>query len=132
MRTSEEELKEQQKKAIEQLEEWDKGNYFDVYDKRFKFYDFTHTERITIYAFYSQIESALMLGNFGFLEDPKFKTAFALIEKNTTFEDMAINKIPDFWEKNAEYYLDFVSISFKAISYALVKKKLTMSLKDNL
>lgn len=112
-------------KAI--LEEWYIAKEFEVGDKKFKLSNITHEFRVKVFAEYSQIETPILLGNWGFLENPKFKALFKEVQDKVLFEDMQISKIPNFWEDNADIYLDFIQISLKLISYPFfrLKKKAT-------
>ena len=112
-------------KAI--LEEWYIAKEFEVGDKKFKLSNITHEFRVKVFAEYSQIETPILLGNWGFLENPKFKALFKEVENKILSDDMQISKIPNFWEDNEDIYLDFIQISLKLISYPFfrLKKKAT-------
>jgi hypothetical protein len=114
-------------KALEQLEEWHINKTFQVDEKEFKLSQLNHEFRVKTYALYSQIETNMILGNFGFLEDAKFKALFKEVENKVLFDDMLISKIPNFWEENTEIYLNFVQTSLKLICYPFfrLKKKVT-------
>ena len=118
-------LEDEKNKALEQLEEWHINQIFQVEDKEFKMSQMNHEFRVKTYALYSQIETNMILGNYGFLEDAKFKALFKEVENKVLFEDMLISKIPNFWEENEDIYLSFIQTSLKLICYPFfrIKKK---------
>ena len=116
-------LEDEKNKALEQLEEWHLSESFEIDGMTFKFTGIKVPFRIKVYALYSQIETNIILGNFGFLEDAKFKELFKEVENKVLFEDMLISKIPNFWEENQGTLLDFIQVSLKLISYGLHRKK---------
>lgn len=118
-------LEEERIKALEQFEEWHKDKAFQVEDKEFKMPQINHEFRVKTYALYSQIETNMILGNYGFLEDAKFKALFKEVENKVLFDDMLISKIPNFWEENEDIYLSFIQTSLKLICYPFfrIKKK---------
>lgn len=110
-------------KALEQFEEWHINKAFQVEDKAFKLSQMNHEFRVKTYALYSQIETNMILGNYGFLEDPKFKALFKEVENKVLFDDMLISKIPNFWEENGDIYLSFIQTSLKLICYPFFRLK---------
>ena len=118
-------LEDEKNKALEQLEEWHITKAFQIEDKEFKLSQMNHEFRVKVYALYSQIETNMILGNFGFLEDAKFKALFKEVENKVLFDDMLISKIPNFWEENEDIYLSFIQTSLKLICYPFfrIKKK---------
>ncbi len=110
-------------KALEQFEEWHINKAFQVEDKEFKLSQMNHEFRVKTYALYSQIETNMILGNYGFLEDTKFKALFKEVENKVLFEDMLISKIPNFWEENEDIYLSFIQTSLKLICYPFFRLK---------
>lgn len=116
-------LEEEKNKALEQLEDWHINKAFQIEDKEFKISQMNHEFRVKVYALYSQIETNMILGNFGFLEDAKFKALFKEVENKVLFEDMLISKIPIFWEENEDIYLSFIQTSLKLICYPFFRLK---------
>lgn len=116
-------LEDEKNKALEQLEEWHIAKAFQVEDKEFKLSQMNHEFRVKVYALYSQIETNMILGNYGFLEDAKFKALFKEVENKVLFDDMLISKIPNFWEENEDIYLSFVQTSLKLICYPFFRLK---------
>ncbi len=118
---------EEKEKALQIYEDWHIAKSFEIEDKRFSVTNMNHEFRVKVYALYSQIETPMLLGNWGFLEDPKFKALFKEVENKILSDDMQISKIPNFWEDNEDIYLDFIQISLKLISYPFfrLKKKAT-------
>lgn len=116
-------LEDEKNKALEQLEEWHIAKAFQVEDKEFKLSQMNHEFRIKTYALYSQIETNMILGNYGFLEDAKFKALFKEVENKILFDDMLISKIPNFWEDNEDIYLSFIQTSLKLICYPFFRLK---------
>lgn len=116
-------LEEEKNKALEKLEEWHIAKAFQVEDKEFKLSQMNHEFRVKTYALYSQIETNMILGNFGFLEDAKFKALFKEVENKVLFDDMLISKIPNFWDENEEIYLSFIQTSLKLICYPFFRLK---------
>lgn len=110
-------------KALEQLEEWHIAKAFQIEDKEFKMSQMNHEFRVKVYATYSQIETNMILGNYGFLEDAKFKALFKEVENKVLFEDMLISKIPNFWEDKEDIYLSFIQTSLKLICYPFFRLK---------
>ena len=110
-------------KALEQFEEWHINKAFQVEDKEFKLSQMNHEFRVKTYALYSQIETNMILGNYGFLEDTKFKALFKEVENKVLFEDMLISKTPNFWEENEDIYLSFIQTSLKLICYPFFRLK---------
>ena len=110
-------------KALEQFEEWHINKAFQVEYKAFKLSQMNHEFRVKTYALYSQIETNMILGNYGFLEDTKFKALFKEVENKVLFEDMLISKIPNFWEENEDIYLSFIQTSLKLICYPFFRLK---------
>ncbi|MBL3520306.1 hypothetical protein [Aliarcobacter lanthieri] len=121
-------LEMEKEKVFDQLEEWHTSKTFLIGEKEFKLSQLNHEFRVRVYALYSQIETPMIVGNFGFLEDPKFKSLFKEVENKVMFEDMLISKTPDFWENNEDIYLDFIQTSLKLICYPFFrnKKKVTI------
>ena len=118
-------LEDEKNKALEQLEEWHINKAFQIEDKEFKLSQMNHEFRVKTYALYSQIETNMILSNYGFLEDAKFKALFKEVENKVLFDDMLISKIPNFWEENEDIYLSFIQTSLKLICYPFfrIKKK---------
>ena len=116
-------LEEERIKALEQFEEWHTNKAFQVEDKEFKRSQMNHEGRLKTYALYSQIETNMILSNYGFLEDAKFKALFKEVENKVLFDDMLISKIPNFWEDNEDIYLSFIQTSLKLICYPLKRQK---------
>lgn len=116
-------LEDEKNKALEQLEEWHTSKAFQIEDKEFKLSQMNHEFRVKTYALYSQIETNMILGNYGFLEDAKFKALFKEVENKVLFEDMLISKIPNFWEENEDIYLSFIQTSLKLICYPFFRLK---------
>lgn len=116
-------LEAEKNKALEQLEEWHIAKAFQIEDKEFKMSQMNHEFRVKTYALYSQIETNMILGNYGFLEDPKFKELFKEVENKVLFEDMLISKIPNFWEDKEDIYLSFIQTSLKLICYPFFRLK---------
>lgn len=116
-------LEDEKNKALEQLEDWHINKTFQVEDKEFKMSQINHEFRVKTYALYSQIETNIILGNFGFLEDAKFKALFKEVENKVLFDDMLISKIPNFWEDNEDIYLSFIQTSLKLICYPFFRLK---------
>ena len=119
--------KEEQEKALSIYEDWHIAKAFEVEDKKFTLSNLNHEFRVKTYALYSQIETPMVIGNYGFLEDAKFKALFKEVQDKVLSDDMQISKIPNFWEDNAEIYLSFIQISLKLICYPFfrLKKKAT-------
>ena len=115
--------KEEQEKALSIYEDWHIAKEFEVGDKKFTLNNLNHEFRVKVYALYSQIETPMVIGNYGFLEDAKFKALFKEVQDKVLFEDMQISKIPNFWEDNAEIYLSFIQISLKLICYPFFRLK---------
>ena len=116
-------IEDEKNKALNQFEEWHNSKTFEIGDKTFVLSSLNHEFRVKTYALYSQIETNMILGNFGFLEDAKFKALFKEIENKVLFEDMLISKIPNFWDENEEIYLSFIQTSLKLICYPFFRLK---------
>ena len=113
----------EKEKAFNQLEEWHTSKTFSIGEKEFRLSQLNHEFRVKVYALYSQIETPMIIGNWGFLEDAKFKALFKEVENKVLFEDMLIFKIPNFWEDNEDIYLDFIQTSLKLICYPFFRNK---------
>jgi len=120
----EEELKEKREELIKQLEEWHKEGYFIVNGRRYELSKMTHQFRVEVLAIFSQIEPALLVGNYGFMLDDAFKKIMQKIEDRVLYEGVQISKRPKHWEEFEEDYIDFVNLSMKVITYPFYKKKL--------
>ena len=114
---------EEKEKALQIYEDWHIAKSFEIEDKRFTVTNMNHEFRVRVYALYSQIETPMVIGNYGFLEDPKFKAIFKEVQDKVLSDDMQISKIPNFWEDNAEIYLSFIQISLKLICYPFFRLK---------
>lgn len=114
---------EKRDKVLEQYEDWHIAKSFDIEGKEFKLSQMNHEFRVKVYATYSQIETNMILGNYGFLEDAKFKALFEEVENKVLFDDMLISKIPNFWEENEDIYLSFIQTSLRLICYPFFRLK---------
>lgn len=116
-------LEAERNKVLDQYEDWHIAKIFDIEGKEFKLSQMNHEFRVKVYATYSQIETNMILGNYGFLEDTKFKALFKEVENKVLFDDMLISKIPNFWDDNEEIYLSFIQTSLRLICYPFFRLK---------
>ena len=120
------ELEEKREEILKQIEEWYQGSYFEINGRRYEISKLTHTFRVEVVAFYSQIEASIAVGNYGFLINPDFQKLIKKIEEKVLFDGMQISKRKNHWEEYPEDYLDFIALSMKVISYPFYKKKLNI------
>lgn len=118
-----EELKEAQRKSMENIKAVFDDGHAEINERSYKFTVMTFSERRTIFAYMSSIKPLLAVEDFSFLDDPKFKE----IEKNVIFkrvtvEDMALSK-KNVFEDYPEDYLMFISTALMVISYPFLKGK---------
>lgn len=57
---------EEKEKALQIYEDWHIAKSFEIEDKRFSVTNMNHEFRVKVYALYSQIETPMLLGNWGF------------------------------------------------------------------
>jgi hypothetical protein len=122
--TIEEQLKTQRTEVLKQLEDWSTNSAFNVGENEYKISKLSHQFRLEVVAIYSQIESNIMTGNYGFLMNKEFKDVMKKVDEKILFENSQISKLPNHFEEHAEDYLDYVAISMKVISYPFYKRKL--------
>ena len=122
-----EELEKQREAIIEQLNDWTERSAFDINGREYKLSKLSHQFRLEVVAIYSQIESNLTMGNYGFLMNKDFKDVMKKVDDKILFDNSQISKLPNHFEEYAEDYLDYVAISLKVISYPFYKRKLNIS-----
>lgn len=118
-----EEMEAEREKINEQYREWHKNKSFTVQDTEFTLAKLNHSFRLEVLAVYGELEAPMLMGNYNFIQDAKFKKLFAKVEDNVLLDDMQISKIPDFWENNEHLYLDFIQIAFRLIVFPFYDKK---------
>ena len=122
-----EQLEKKREEILKQLDDWTQRSAFDVNGREYKISKLSHQFRLEVVAIYSQIESNLTMGNYGFLINKEFKDIMKKVDDKVLFENSQISKLPNHFEDYAEDYLDYVAISLKVISYPFYKRKLNIN-----
>lgn len=117
------ELTEEQEKINSLYREWHKEKRFEVQDKQFEINKLSHAFRLEVLAVYGELEAPMLMGNYNFIIDEKFKKLMKKIEENVLLEDMQISKIENFWEDNEYLYLDFIATVLRLIVFPFYDKK---------
>lgn len=110
-------------KINDQYRQWHNDKKFVIQDKEFEINKLSHSFRLEVVAIYGELEAPMIMGNFSFILDSKFKSIFSKIEDNVLFEGIQISKIKDFWEDNEYLYLDFIQIVLRLIVFPFYDKK---------
>lgn len=118
-----EQMDAEREKVNEQYRQWHNSKKFIVQDKEFELNKLTHSFRLEVLAMYGELEAPMLMGNYNFILDNKFKKIFAKVEDNILLDGVQISKIPDFWENNEYLYLDFISIALRLIVFPFYDKK---------
>ena len=121
-----EQLEKQKEEILKQIEEWSDNSYFEINGRRYEISKLSHQFRLEVVAIYSQIESSITMGNYGFLINKDFKNVMKKVDERIIFEGSQISKLPNHFEEYPEDYLDYVSLSLKVISYPFYKRKLSI------
>jgi len=120
------ELEEKRSEILAQISEWSENGYFEINGRRYEISKLSHQFRLEVVAIYSQIEANLTMGNYGFFMNEDFKKLMRKVDDRILFDGSQISKIPNHFDKYAEDYLDYVSLSLKVISYPFYKNKLNI------
>lgn len=120
-------LEKQREDILKHLDECVKNSAFTVNGRDYKLTKLSHQFRLEVVAIYSQIESNLTMGNYGFLMNKEFKDVMKKVDDRVLFDSSTISKLPNHFEEFAEDYLDYVALSLKVISYPFYKRKLSTS-----
>lgn len=125
-----EEIQTEHDKAMEQYKEWHISKQFEVLDTTFELAPLNHAFRLKVLPIFTEIEAPMLMGNYNFLENAKFKALFKEIENYILLDGMQISKIEKFWEENEYLYLDFIAIVFRLITFPFFYKKKVTSLTE--
>lgn len=81
----------------------------------YKIAQFNHRKRSKVWAYFSSISPLMELGNFNFMDTPKFREIETLIFENTLFEGSKLSATH--FETYPQDYIRYVTTMMGAISY---------------
>lgn len=114
---------EQRNAALQQIKDVVADGVAEINDRSYKFGVMTFTERRTVFAYMSSVESRIQSGDISFIDEPKFKEVEKVIYRNVTVDDMSLSK-KNVFEDHPEDYIIFVTTALMVISYPFLKGQL--------
>jgi len=95
----------------------------EINGRSYEIMAFTHKKRTKIWAYFSSVNQLMELGDFGFMDTPKFREIELLIFENTIFEKNKLSEIH--FEKYPNDYIEYITTMMGAISYPFFSESLT-------
>jgi hypothetical protein len=83
----------------------------------YEFKKMTHSERLVVFAYTTEVQFLMGGGNFGFLASDDFKRIMSIIESHVTVNRSLLSKSPDHWDEHPEDYMMFVPMALAVIGY---------------
>ena len=108
--------------GIKKLEKFNESGVIEINGREYHLQKLSHQFRVECVALYSVIEPMLLVKNFSFLNDEKYKQLAKKIDDRVTFDDSQISKLPTHFEQYPEDYLEYVALTMGVIVYPFYKK----------
>lgn len=110
---------------LNQIKEIYEQGFIEINGREYYFEKAKHRERIKVFAYFSQIQSDIAVGNFHFLDDDKFKRTMRIIDKYFLYDDIPIDKREGHFDQYEEDFLEYVAFSMTLFCFPLVRGKLS-------
>jgi hypothetical protein len=116
-----------QQEALTQIQRVYEDGKAEINGREYAFHRMTHKERRKVFAFFSKIQDDMNKGSFWWLESPEFADVEQVIERNVTFNGVALAKLDNHWEHYPGDYILFITTALGVISYPFMPAALTGS-----
>lgn len=107
----------QQQQAMNQIKSVYEEGKAEINGREYVFHKMTHKERRKVFAFMTKVQEDMQRGSFWWLESPEFAEVEQIIERNVTYNDVALNKLDNHWDNYPGDYVTFISTALGVISY---------------
>ncbi len=114
-----------QKNQLDSIKKIVDDKILTINDRDYSITPTTHERRLKVFAFFTEFQNDLQLGNFRFLADPRYKEIEKIFAEMVIFENGILSKEINHWEKFGEDYLIFITNMFMVVSYPFLKGSLT-------
>jgi len=106
-----------QQEALAQIQRVYEDSKAEINGREYEFHRMTHKERRKVFAFFSKIQDDMNKGSFWWLESSDFADVEQVIERNVTFNGVALAKLDNHWENYPQDYILFITTALGTISY---------------
>lgn len=117
----------QQQQAMNQIKAVYEEGKAEINGREYVFNKMTHKERRKVFAFMTKVQEDMQRGSFWWLESPEFAEVEQIIERNVTYNDVALNKLDNHWDNYPGDYVTFISTALGVISYPFMPAAPTSS-----
>lgn len=114
-----------QQKALEMIKAVADDGIATINGTDYEFTATTHKKRRKVFAFYTKHAAAMQRHEFSFLDLSEWEAIENLINELVLVDGVQISKRPDYWDKNAGDYLQFIATAMPVICYPFLKGSLT-------
>lgn len=111
------------KLTLEQLSTWHEQGFFEINERKYSVTKLTHQLRIEALSIFAKVETMQLVGDLGYLVDPKYKEIARKIEEKITFDGAKLSTLPNHWEQYPEDFILYGMISLKVICYPFYQIK---------
>lgn len=111
--------------AKNKLKEIYEDGFAEINGREYKFTVMTHSQRRSVFAFYSTVQKELANQDFGFLDSADFAKVEKIILDRVTVDGMQVSKLPGHFEDYPEDYLILICSALGVISYPFFRGKNT-------
>lgn len=91
----------------------------------YEFLKMRHQKRVSVFAFFTSIQSQLQQSNLSFLDTPQFKHVFGIICDHVTFDGSLISKLPEHFDNYPSDFVIFVQTALGVMSHPFLPEKMS-------
>jgi len=107
----------QEKEAYEMIKAVYDDGEAEINGRSYHFGTMVHKDRKKVFAFYTSVRLLVENNNFQFLDSHEFEKVETIINNNVLYNDSALSRLNNHWDKYPSDYVTFITTALAVISF---------------